>query len=1022
MKCAKCQYDNTEDSLFCKRCGTKLPLSDEVLFSQTKTIQPSSAVLEKVLLVGGKYQIIGEIGAGGMGIVYKAEDTKLRRNVALKFLPPELSRQPEAKERFLREAHAAAVLDHPHIGTIYEVGEHEGKAFIAMAFIEGQSLREKIAGRPLGVDEALDIAIQVAEGLEEAHGKGIIHRDIKSANVMVTEKGQAKIMDFGLAKVAGESPLTKEAKTMGTVAYMSPEQTRGEEVDGRTDIWSLGVVIYEMLSGRLPFPGERETAILYAIVHEEPKPLKAVKPDVPIELERIIHRALAKKPESRYASAGEMLADLRKFRELRRASEAGALDFKALWCRVRRPAVAVPLLIMVLVLASLAVLFFRRQTKIRSAREQLLPQVEQLVEAGRENYTEAYRLAVRAEKYIPHDPRLAASFSKTAIRISVTTEPPGARVSYKVYRAPDDPWEPLGVTPVANIRLPVGFFRWRVEKEGYETVLAAAEDYAFDTGAEKLIHPLDFFRVLDKSGSIPPGMVRVAGAQVAGVGKLDDFFMDRYEVTNRQFKEFLDKGGYRKKDYWKQRFIKDGKELTWEDAVREFVDQTGRAGPSTWQAGDYPQGQDNYPVSGVSWYEAAAYAEFAGKSLPTTSHWGLARGFSPYILTSGIYALLAQFSNFKNEGPAPVGSFPGMTGFGCYDMAGNVREWCWNEAPEGRTLRGGAWNDISYMFDVLSQAAPFDRSPKNGFRCVVYPEPDKIPSAALAPAAVPETPDFYKEKPVPDSVFKVYREQFSYDRTGLNPRVEWRREDAKDWVEEKVSFDAAYENERVIAHLFLPKTSRPPYQTVIYFPGSESIDEKSSDNLVQDPKFEDRLSAIIKNGRAVLYPVYKGTFERRDEALAASDEGSHLYTEWVIKMVKDLRRAVDYLETRPDIDSRKLAYFGYSWGAMNGLIIQAVEDRLRAGVLALGGLHGYGRPEVNDFNYVSRVTIPTLMLNGRYDTISPYETKVKPMFDLLGTPRDKKELKLYDNDHFIPRNELIKETLNWLDKYLGPVK
>jgi len=907
MKCDKCHYDNSEDSSFCKKCGTQLPLSDEVLFSLTKTLRTSPAILEKDLLIAGKYRIVGEIGAGGMGIVYKAEDTKLRRNVALKFLPPELSRHPEAKERFIREAHAVAALDHPHIGTIFEAGEHEDTAFIAMAYIEGQSLREKSAQQPLGADEALDLAIQVAEGLEEAHNKGIIHRDIKSANIMVTEKGQAKIMDFGLAKVAGESPLTKEAKTMGTVAYMSPEQARGEEVDPRTDIWSLGVVLYEMLSGRLPFQGERETSILYTIVHEEPKPLKAIKPDVPIELERIIHRALGKKPESRYASAGEMLKDLRTYQESLRAIEAGTLNLKSLWRRVRKPRVAVPAVIIILAFVFLGFWFFNRQAKIRYSREQLLPKIDQLVEGGRDNYVEACRLAVQAEKYIPHDPRLFESLSKIAVKISITTKPQGAKISIKEYKTPEGAWEYLGVSPMENIRLPIGFFRWKVEKEGYATVLAAAPSFEMDLKSEKLLVPNNFLRVLDKAGSTPPGMVRVAGIRVAGVGELGDFFVDRYEITNRQFKEFVDKGGYQKKEYWKQKFIKDGKELTWEEAIREFVDQTGRPGPSTWQAGDYPQGQDDYPVSGVSWYEAAAYAEFTGKSLPTIYHWEIAQGFSALMLSRGIYALLAPLSNFKNEGPAPVGSFPGMTGYGALDMAGNVREWCWNEAPKGRMIRGGAWNDSTYMFGYLSQATPFDRSPKNGFRCAVYPERDKIPGAALEPAKLAEASDFYKLKPVPDSIFQVYKEQFSYDKADLKPNVERRNESSRDWVEEKISFQAAYDNERVTAYLFLPKSGPSPYQTVIYFPGVGSISQKTSDNLGQYWEFDIRLSAIVKNGRAVLYPIYKGTFERGDEALSSADKSSHLFTEWLVKIVKDFKRCVDYLETRPDIDSHKLA-------------------------------------------------------------------------------------------------------------------
>jgi dienelactone hydrolase len=555
-----------------------------------------------------------------------------------------------------------------------------------------------------------------------------------------------------------------------------------------------------------------------------------------------------------------------------------------------------------------------------------------------------------------------------------------------------------------------------MEKEGYETAFGAAATFELDMKVRNVIIPNDIVRTLDRKGTVPPGMVRVKGQDEIG-----DFFIDKYEVTNKQFKEFVNKGGYQKKEYWKHEFVKDGKEMTWEEAAGEFVDTTGRPGPATWQAGDIPEGQENHPVSGVSWYEAAAYAEFTGKSLPTAIHWNIAKGgMSNLLLMSGFFEFLAKMSNFAGKGPAPVGSYPGMTAYGTYDMAGNVREWCWNEAPKGRVIRGGAWNDEYYLFWERSQVSPFDRSPKNGFRCVLYIDPDKIPESAFEALELGEVPDFYKEKPVSDSVFQIYKEQFSYDKTDLNAKVEWKNETSQDWIEEKITFNAAYEDERVIAYLFLPKTGVPPYQTLIYFPGTGSISQGSSKDLNTYVEFERYLAPVVKSGRAVLYPVYKGTFERADEVLVSADANSYLHTEFVTKIVQDFRRCIDYLETRPEIDTKRLAYFGLSWGGRYGPIITAVEERLGASVLVVGGMVGRRRPEVNQVNYVGRVKLPTLMLNGKYDLTFPYETSVKPMFDLLGT--DKKELKLYDTDHFVPRNEVIKETLVWLDRYLGPVK
>ena len=261
------------------------------------------------------YKITEKLGEGGMGVVYKAEDTKLRRVVALKFLRSELIENPEHRERFLREAQAAAALDHPNICTIYEIDEDAGRTFLAMAFIEGLTVKDKIAQRPLKLDQALDIAVQTAQGLQAAHEKGIVHRDIKGANIMVTPPGQVKIMDFGLAQLAERSKLTETTTILGTPSYMSPEQARGEKTDRRADLWSLGVVLYEMIAGRLPFVGERQEAVLYGITSEEPEPVTAQRAGLPLELEWIIGKALAKDRDERYQHAEDVLVDLRSLQK-----------------------------------------------------------------------------------------------------------------------------------------------------------------------------------------------------------------------------------------------------------------------------------------------------------------------------------------------------------------------------------------------------------------------------------------------------------------------------------------------------------------------------------------------------------------------------------------------------------------------------------------------------------------------------------------------------------------------------------
>ena len=273
------------------------------------------------------YKILEKLGEGGMGVVYKAEDTKLDRFVALKFLPPHLIQAEEQKKRFIQEAKAASALDHPNISTIYEIDETEdGQMFIAMAYYEGETLKARTEHGPLSLEEAIDIAMQLAQGLARAHEEKIVHRDIKPANIMITHRDEVKIVDFGLAKLAGRTLLTKEGTTLGTVAYMSPEQAQGTEVDHRTDIWALGVVLYEMITGRQPFEGDYEQAVMYSIMNEDAAPMTGLRTGVPMELERIIDKALAKDPKERYQHIDETLVDLQA---VRKKLDSGSAKMKA---------------------------------------------------------------------------------------------------------------------------------------------------------------------------------------------------------------------------------------------------------------------------------------------------------------------------------------------------------------------------------------------------------------------------------------------------------------------------------------------------------------------------------------------------------------------------------------------------------------------------------------------------------------------------------------------------------------------
>jgi len=445
--------------------------------------------------------------------------------------------------------------------------------------------------------------------------------------------------------------------------------------------------------------------------------------------------------------------------------------------------------------------------------------------------------------------------------------------------------------------------------------------------------------------------------------------------------------------------------------MRLFVDKTGKHGPATWEVGDYPKGQEDYPVSGVSWYEAAAYAEFAGKSLPTIYHWDRAAftWASPEIV---------PVSNLNANGPRPAGVSQSMNRFGIYDLAGNVREWCFNSSSRvgQRFILGGGWNDPGYGFNDAFTQSSFDRSETNGFRCIKYLGTVTNRGALEGTVPLPFR-DFLREPRVPYATFKLFLKQFDYDRTELHPVVESVRED-EEWRREKISFAAAYGGERIVAYLFLPRNATPPFQTVIYFPGSGAIHTRSSDSLQPGS----RVDFILKSGRALLYPVYKSTFERGDNLVSDYPEETNTWKEHVIMWGKDVRRSIDYLATRKDIDTGKIAYYGASWGGAMGAFIPAVEPRIKVVTLLVAGMSFQSSfPEVEPVHYLPHITVPVLMLNGKHDFFFPYETSQLPFFELLGTPKEHKKMFVYEGGHSVPRTEVVKETLTWLDRYLGPV-
>ena len=987
----------------------------------------------------GNYEVLSRLGEGGMGQVYRARDHRLQRDVALKIISQDLAEHPEQLRRFTREAQAASALNHPNILTIHDFDETSSPPYLVMELVDGRTLQEILPGQPMAEAEIRRIGSQLADGLAKAHDAGIVHRDLKPANVMVTGDGFVKILDFGLAKRVPESKmpgarssgggtghdatiatrvldpsgseklegdvslLTEPGVVLGTVGYMSPEQAQGLELDDRSDQFSLGVMLYEMATGRRAFERPTAVATLAAILGANPEPVSSLNPQLSAELSRLIHRLLEKAPDQRLEATRDIATILRTpTQELeptrRMESTAGRDAVGAAPSPRRRPLWPVAAGLAVIgALSWLLVSWLETSSRSTWAREEAMPQLRQLLEG--EEFTDAWLLAGEVEQVLPGDAEVQELRAQAQELLTASTDPPGASIEVRDYDQPDGSWISLGVTPLEQVSVPRDYLHWRIRREGFEEVQIAA-------------HPMMWSSDLPlfKESDVPRGMVRISPGRYQSAGDppvgFGAFWLDRYEVKNKDFQAFVDAGGYENPEYWTEPFLQDGREIPWQEAVDAFRDRTGQPGPATWELGSYPEGRGDYPVRGVSWFEASAYARFAGKSLPTVHHWRHAAGLQQTMFAN---RLLASNIGRPNAGPLP--SSGAMDAYGTYDLAGNVKEWCSNPSGELRFTLGGSWPEPRYLFAESNVQSPFERSEQQGFRCALY---DEEPVAELAANVESLIFDFKNVEPVADELFEAYRRFYAYDRSDLGVEPVSGPVEERHWHKEVVSYQTAYGDERIPLHLFLPKNAEPPYQVVVFFPATFALMLPSSEFL--DSSYAD---FIARSGRALAYPIYQRTYERRIEKPL---QGLQARRDLIIQWAKDVQRTVDYLETRDDIDTEKLGYYGLSLGAVYGPIFTALEERFKVSLLIGGGLSAplMGFPsEANPVNFAPRSTLPTLMINGRYDFNYPIATSVEPLHQLFGAEDEDKVLEILESAHIPPRNEAFRLSLAWLDRHLG---
>jgi formylglycine-generating enzyme required for sulfatase activity/pimeloyl-ACP methyl ester carboxylesterase len=633
--------------------------------------------------------------------------------------------------------------------------------------------------------------------------------------------------------------------------------------------------------------------------------------------------------------------------------------------------------------------------------------LEQLV--ARHDGVGAWLLARKLEPALPHDRELERLRLASTWPVSIRSNPPGAVVEFRGYLDDPEVWHPLGTTPIEVIRLPAQALLFRATAPGHVVVEGAP--YIGDAAKSGL-----FEFTLWRAEKRSEGMLRIPGgrAKLSSLSgdkepvDLPPFWIGRYEVTNREFQAFVDAGGYLTPALWREPVERGGRMIEWEEAVAGFVDMTGRPGPSTWRLGAFPDGQADHPVTGVSWYEASAFARWSEAELPTLHHWF--RAAAP-----DFFSEIVQRARFSSAGTVPVGSSYAIGPLGAHDMAGNAFEWTASADNEGRRYAiGGAWDEPDYTFLMPAALDPFERGANRGLRLARYD--GAVPESARQPLKA-ERADFSSRIPVGDEMFAAFESFYAYDRRPLEATVESVDDASPHFRWERVSYDAGSGGERVLANLLLPKNASPPYQVVVFFPGSEAEKMASSLMLEGLPFYE----FILRSGRALLYPVYKNMYERRIAGWTFSPASRR---DVLIQWRKDLGRSIDYVESRDDLDSDRIAFYGHSLGAVYGPVLTALEPRLDAALMLGGGVNaGALLPEADPFNFAPRVRVPTLMLTGRDDFVRPVETHQEPIFRLLGLPEEKKRLARFDGGHLpSDMNAVIREALAWLDRWLGPVE
>ncbi|MCH7992349.1 MAG: SUMF1/EgtB/PvdO family nonheme iron enzyme [Gemmatimonadetes bacterium] len=662
--------------------------------------------------------------------------------------------------------------------------------------------------------------------------------------------------------------------------------------------------------------------------------------------------------------------------------------------------------------------------------------------AAAERYLEAYGLAARAEMVLPRDPVLASLMAEVTEEVDFVSEPPGARVFVVAWRPDggdlDSESRLLGETPLTAVRLPRALHFVRFELEGHRTEerplslvdvgLLAGPGVEPDAAPGLSLSLEEAGRTDSRQVRVPGGPYSIASADLPlGLSAtLDEFLIDRFEVTNAEYAEFVLEGGYADRRFWERDFETGDSVLSFDDAMARFVDRTGLPGPRFWSGQAYPQGKADHPVAGVSWYEAAAYAVFRRRQLPTAYQWekagrngSTASGDAiamPWGISLGGFD--RTLANFRGSGTDPVDAHPfGISPYGVYAMAGNVSEWLLNPAGEGRAVTGGSWESPAYLFSEFSGLDPFFASESLGFRLVELESGRRRLGTDQGDGPLGGDPIVPQYVPVDEATARTFLSHYEYDPVELDPLTHESVDEGR-WIRETVSFLGPY-GDRLTGYLYLPKSVPPPYQTLLYVPSGFTL---GWTNVPEDTEWV--MGPVIQSGRAVFSVVLSGMAGNSwAEGWTPPEPISVRFRNELVRNAVEIRTGIDYLASRTDIDMERFGYASFSFGVGSRGAFLSADDRFRLAVMMGAGIDERVRPvrpEVDPVNFAPYLDIPLLIVQGRHDEEHPYFTRFLPLLNLL--PEEYTTLVLVDGaGHLVRPESRVPPITRFLTEHFGPV-